>query len=205
MARIAIPATRFSGSLWQLLGLFSLAWGLSACGGTPTPDANSNTSGEATPEASAPAFVLVTRQAPAEATLDPISEQLQGVPIGPTLETSATEDPDRALVFDFIEFSRYGGRLERLDIRLNQDGTFVRNGITGILSPAQVLLIDETLDVLNFFGLQGIYQSLNVDSGNTRYSLRVVRANLDVRMDSEDGYMPNEYISLLALLQAIGQ
>jgi hypothetical protein len=189
-------------SKWAMLGLLTLI--LVACGAndpTPAPNTGDMSAGEATQEPTAPAFVLVTRQPSEEVTPDILENY------GATeLIASATEDPERDLVFDRIQFARYGGRFpERLDITLSQDGTLTRNGATSTLSAAKVLEIDALLDSVNFFGIQNIMTSLAAESANTRYSLRVVRGGNDRTILSEDGFMPAEYMAVIAAFLTLGQ
>lgn len=189
-------------SKWTVMGL--LIFILAACGTsdpTPAPSGNDTSAGEATQEPTAPAFVLVTRQPSEEVTPDILENY------GATeLIASATEDPERELVFDRLQFARYGGRFpERLDITLNQDGTFTRNGTNGVLPASEVLRIDALLDEVNFFGIQNIMTSLAAESANTRYSLRVVRGGNDRTILSEDGFMPAEYMALIAVFLTLGQ
>ncbi|XWX02755.1 hypothetical protein VZO05_09555 [Aggregatilineales bacterium SYSU G02658] len=183
---------------------------LAACGGsadTPTqaalPDAPSDPSANVDPaaEATAPAFVIVTR-----AVVDDDPEILATLPSPDEISVaSATEDPDIDLIFDQIELFVYGGEpgAERIELVVRQDGSFVRNGVAGRISEARVLEIDRLIDALNFFGLNANFISL-AETRNRKYQLRIDRGTLSRTIQSEDGFMPVEYRLLLAEILNVG-
>ncbi len=180
---------------------------LASCGGGDAPATETNTNADATEtvavseEGTPQAIILVTRQASEEETPD-ILENFGAE----DMIASATEDPDRDLVFDRLQFARYGGRFpDRIDITLNQDGTLTRNDVSGSVSPDIVLQVDTLLDEINFFGIQNIMVALAAETSNTRYNLRVVRGGNDRTITSEDGYMPPEYMALIGALLTLGQ
>lgn len=152
-------------------------------------------------DGSAPvAVIVVTRASQAESTPDVLADLIYG-----EMVASATEDPDRDLVFDRIEFTRYGTSVPRLEVVLNQDGTFTRDAVAGRVSSETVLFIDTMLDDMNFFGLQTVMMGLVAESQSARYTVRVVRNGIERAIDSEDGYMPVEYLALIGQLLSIGQ
>ncbi|MFQ3648576.1 MAG: hypothetical protein SNJ54_16580 [Anaerolineae bacterium] len=186
---------------------------LAACGGnnadTPPqaalPDAPSDpatdASGGPAAEATAPAFVIVTR-----APVDEDPEILATLPGPDELSVaSATEDPDVDLVFDQIELFVYGGEpgTERIELIVRQDGSFVRNGVVGRISQARVMEIDRLIDALNFFGLNANFISL-AETRNRKYQLRIDRGTRSRTIQSEDGFMPVEYRMLLAEILNVG-
>lgn len=193
----------------QRIGLMGLLLAsLTACGGGEAAPSGSSSgvddgASAGTPQPTPEAFVVVTRQPQPTEEL-PLDDILADVPIGPTLVSSATEDPDRALVFDLVELTIWGGVEGRLELTLRQDGSYVRNGVTGRVPPSVVTAVDDALDNINFFGLNGIYSSLNAENPTRRYSLRVVRANLDRRIEGEEGFIPREFLMLLGQIAAIG-
>jgi len=189
----------------QRIGIIGLLLvGLAACGAEAAPTSVSSDGVDAgTPQPTPEAFVIVTRR-PQPTEESPLEDILAGVPIGPTLVSSATEDPDIALVFDLVELTIWGGPEGRIELALRQDGSYTRNGAVGVVPPSVVTAVDDALDAINFFGLNGIYSSLNAENPARRYSLRVVRANLDRRMEGEEGYMPQEFMVLLAQIAQIG-
>lgn len=182
---------------------------LAACGGnnadTPTqaalPDAPTDTTSDPAAEATAPAFVIVTR-----AVVDEDPEILATLP-GPeeVSVASATEDPEVDLIFDEIELFVFGGEpgTERIELIVRQDGSFVRNGVTGRISEARVLEIDRLIDALNFFGLNANFISL-AETRNRKYQLRIDRGTRSRTIQSEDGFMPVEYRMLLAEILNVG-
>ncbi len=183
---------------------------LAACGGsadTPTeaapPDAPSDPSANVDPaaEATAPAFVIVTR-----AVVDDDPEVLATLPSPDEVSVaSATEDPEVDLIFDQIELFVYGGEpgAERIELVVRQDGSFVRNGVAGRISEARVLEIDRLIDALNFFGLNANFISL-AETRNRKYQLRIDRGTRSRTIQSEDGFMPVEYRLLLAEILNVG-
>jgi hypothetical protein len=181
----------------SLLGIATLAalMVVSCTGNAPAP--TQSVQNNATTEPTAPLSVVVTLdRSEAEATEDLLANLEPGV-----LSASETEDPERALVFDLLEFRRYGGGDPvTIDIVLNQDGTFTRNGQAGTVSPETVIMLDNMLDEINFFGLQAQLRSLADDPSTYKYSLAITRAGLYRVIDSEDGYMPQEYIDLMVAI-----
>jgi len=189
--------------LQRLYAIGLLLVGLTACGAETAPTSLPPAGDSGAPQPTSEPFVIVTRQ-PQPTEENPLDDILAGVPIGPTLVSSATEDPDRALVFDLVELTIWGGPEGRLELVLRQDGTYVRNGTPGRVPPSVVTVVDDALDAINFFGLNGIYSSLNAENPARRYSLRVVRANLDRRIDGEEGYIPREFLMLMGQIATIG-
>lgn len=175
---------------------------LAACGQqdatpAPTPDI--------TQEAAAPqdsGFVVVTRP---PLTQSEEEEFFGGIPPYGELVASETEDAEAHLVFDLLQFSRYGGALPPFQLEIEQNGQYTRNGESGVLPASEVLRIDALLDEINFFGLYPFFTSLNAESENTRYSLRVVRGGASRTIISEEGFMPREYMILLGQLLQVGQ
>ncbi len=179
---------------------------LAACGGGGGDPTQQITTNNGTPvlveNPTSEAFVIVTLAPAADATED----LLAGLPGVGTLEAaSATEDPNIELVFDQVELFRYSGENgeEPITMLINQDGTFTRNGVAGRISQDRVTQIDTLLDTINFFALQANYISL-AESRTLKYRLRVVRGANERTIDSEEGFMPSEYMVLLGEILNVG-
>jgi hypothetical protein len=134
------------------------------------------------------------------------SDPLAGIPPYGELVASSTEDVNAGLVFDSIQLTRYGGGegFQAIQITILQNGSYIRNGVTGNLSPAEVTNLDTMLDEINFFGLQSVMMSVNAESTNAKYELRVIRGGDNRAIGSEDGYMPTEYMVLLGEILNVG-
>ncbi len=187
-----------------MTGIALLAFALVACGQQET--APTAPSPDTTQEASVPqqesGFVVVTRP---PLTQSEEEEFFGGIPPYGVLVASETEDAEAHLVFDLLQFSRSGGNLPPVQLELQQDGQYTRDGKSGVLPASEVLRIDALLDEINFFGLYPFFSSLNAESENTRYMLRVVRGGASRTIMSEEGFMPREYMILLGQLLQIGQ
>lgn len=181
----------------------ALALALVACGQEETPAPEVQT----TQEAQSPdvGFVVVTRASQTEGEPSDDEVFFGDIPPYGVLVASETEDAEAFLVFDTIQFARYGGNLPPFQLELLQDGQYVRDGRAGIIPQSEVLRLDALLDEINFFGLYPFFSSLNAESENTRYSLRVVRGSLSRTIMSEEGFMPREYMILLGQLLQVGQ
>ncbi len=149
--------------------------------------------GEVTPTDN-PYIVIVTPRSPED-------EFALEVPLPGTLVASATEDPDAALIFDRIVLTRTGGPTgETLEIELLSDGTIIRNGVTGATTYERIIVIDDIIDELNFFGMQGALIGPGGDSEVYRYTIRVYRGDSNRMITAEDGYIPNEFQRLLSTI-----
>ncbi len=149
--------------------------------------------GEVTPTEN-PYIVIVTPRPPED-------EFALEVPLPGTLVASATEDPDIALIFDRITLTRTGGPTgEILEIELHSDGTVSRNGATGAVTYERIIAIDDIIDELNFFGMQGALIGPGGDDEVYRYTIRVYRGDSDRMVTAEDGYIPREFQRLLSTI-----
>lgn len=188
-------------------GLIILSFVFTAC--TPAEDAGTvvdqgNGNGaEATQEASPEAFIIVTRNAEEEAT----SEGALAIPAPGELVASETEDPEASLVFDRLTLVRTGtvqGNNIRDDIELYQNGQYTRNGISGVAPPTTITRIDDLIDAVNFYGMQGTLLGPSTDNDAYLYRLTVERNGLERSIQSQDGFMPVEYITLLGEILLVG-
>ncbi|PJF21098.1 MAG: hypothetical protein CUN56_12805, partial [Phototrophicales bacterium] len=89
-------------------------------------------------------------------TQTPASEGALPVPLPQTLVASETEDPEPGGEFNYIYFRQTGGvNNESIVIEIFGDGLVMYNGIEGRISPEDVANLNQVIDDLNFFGLQG--------------------------------------------------
>jgi hypothetical protein len=186
--------------LGMLLGVAIL---VAACGGGDAPTAPAATSAPAEGTAEAePTLFIVTRAAPIE-----IPEGGLEVPGVGTLVASETEDPYFGQPFTKITLVTSKGTAEtRVEIVLNGDGTYTRNGTQGVLSATRVEAIRTALDELNFFGLQGTMLGPG-GGGNesaAQYGLTIDRGGFSRSIVSMDGYMPQEYLQFVGLIYEVG-
>jgi hypothetical protein len=184
--------------LGMLLGVALVA---AACGGGPSAPAATSVPAEATAEA-APTLFIVTRAAPIE-----IPEGGLEIPGVGTLVASETEDPYFGQPFTKIALVTTKGTAEsRVEIILNGDGTYTRNGTAGVLSATRVEAIRTALDELNFFGLQGTMLGPG-GGGNeaaAQYGLSIERGGFARSIVSMDGYMPQQYLEFVGLIFEVG-
>lgn len=182
-----------------------LALGLAACAGaespTQAPDAaDPVVQAEATQDPTAPAFVIVTPEPTVQ------TEGALEIPGVGTLIASETEDPNMGVPFDTIYVLRTSGEEAAIDLELElrSDGSYTRNGVAGLISPEEVGRINALLDELNFFGLQASMLGPSAENVANRYTVTVFRAGQSRSVNSEDEFMPNEYIEFLVALLEIG-
>lgn len=117
-------------------------------------------------------------------------------------------DQDIDLVFDRLQLVRTGrgDEIPPIQIVLNQDGTYTRDGIPGMISPEEVLAIDALLDEISFFTMDASMLPAGPPDGvSFRYALTVTRAGAERSVQSQDGFMPQPYLDLLTRLFEIGQ
>jgi len=183
---------------------------LVACGGNqpPSPEAQTNPmqAPETVPDDQVenaeptddPNIVIVTQDTNLSLTQDFALE----VPLPGTLVASETEDPNVALVFDSIFFTRTGGPegSERIQVELFQDGRMIFNGETTLIPIETILEIDLMLDEMNFFGLQNNMMGPLVEGTEYQYGLIVNRGPDTLAITSTDGFMPTEYEQLLGTI-----
>jgi hypothetical protein len=199
-----------------LIGLFFL----SACGGNapattaPTADSSSVTtdsSGTAVP--ATVAGLQATPDLAATQSAEPtlivqersFSTDEPPLPIPGTIIAPITPDPDAGLIFDIILLERTGGLAGiPLTIEVKGDGTVTRDGVASTISPDQVTFLDNLLDQLNFFGLQGVFTAPGTSADTYHYAVTVERAGSSRTIRAEDGFLPSEMIQLLSLLSDLG-
>src|SRR5687767_12047154 len=142
---------------------------LAACTNqAPTATAGPAPSGATNPPPVPPTLVIVTRSAAQEAR-DSIVMPLPG-----TLVASEAEDPRADVPFTNISIVRlHQGVTDQLVIR--GDGTFVYNNVSGVLTPEQVITINQAIKAINFFGLEATFMSLVPRPDAYEYALTIER------------------------------
>lgn len=185
---------------------------LAACGGgdTPTqeqPPANPTEEDIPPERATFEATYDSILNPPPQPTLGgvvPTEEGALEVPLPGTLVASATEDPDAGLVFDRITFVQQGGgNSATMSIEILQDGTVILDGVTSSISQEAILDLDNALDQLNFFGMQGAFMGPARSEGVYQYTLTVKRGELERMIRAEEGYMPPELQDLFARIVSL--
>lgn len=161
---------------------------------TQQPEASS----EAGSGSGGPGFVLVT-----VTPFDP--DELPIAPPG-TLVSSATEDVDAGLLFDSVRLVRFGGPegAERIEVEVFQDGRYIWNGTPGLVTAETVTQIDNAIDTLNFFGMQGAMLGPSAETADYRYTITVKRGSSERTINAQDGFYPRELNILLAAILDIG-
>ena len=142
---------------------------------------------------------------PPLATQTPASESALVIALPGTLVASETEDPDPRGPFDYIYMQQQGGRENTtIIIEIYGDGRVTRDGMEGRISPDQIAGLNEAINTLNFFGMQGTL--LGPPGGEDTYTYRVsIQRGAQARtVNAQDGYMPDEFIQLLGLIRRAG-
>ena len=141
--------------------------------------------------------VIVTRAPREEGELE--------VPGVGTLVASETEDPEIDLIFTTVRLTRSNNNDDEfVEVVINGDGSFVRNGIPGQLSPEQITNIDDMIDDINFFGLQGTMLGPAIEEDDYRYCLTVERGATSRTITSQEGFMPAPYRRLVGAIFDVG-
>lgn len=186
--------------------LLICALALAACGGgetpaPPTADPNA-VNPDATPVPERSTLPPPITLSPREYSTDEVSDPL---PIPGTLVAAATPDPDAGLVFDRILFERTGGVAGiPLTIEIRSNGSVTRDGQPRTIGADLVRLIDDQLDLMNFFGIQGVFSAPGTSADIYTYNITVERSGASLTIKAQDGFIPPEIQRLIALLQDIG-
>lgn len=195
----------------RFIVLLSMVLLLAACGGQS--EATATTGAE--PIASESAVIATAEGAPGVVvvTREPLVTPMEGaLPMAApgTLVASETEDPTAGMIFTSIRFVRTGGGTEEAPdpsvvIEINGDGSYTRNGVAGTLSPDRVAAINDAITAVNFFGLQGAMLGAGIEGSTVyRYALTIQRGDQNRTVSSMDGFMPQEYITLLGTIFEVG-
>ncbi|MCA0457332.1 MAG: hypothetical protein LCI00_25400 [Chloroflexi bacterium] len=159
-----------------------------------------NTSG--TPAADATAAVPLPTNGPREYGTEEVA-----LPIPGTLIAPVTEEPGAGQPFSQVILNRSGGlQGTPLDVILSADGTLIRNGATSTVSPDVVTQINQMLDQMGFFGMQGVFQGIGTSADVFTYNITVEKPSGAARtVTAQDGYIPPELAALLQVLQGLGE
>jgi hypothetical protein len=183
---------------------------LAACGGNPAPTATQQ------------AVQLAGTSAVVDVSPTPVNTPGPGTPLvperiyetgqptmpipGTIVMAATTPDPDVGLIFDLIQYRQTGGITgQTLEIEVRSDGTLTRNGVPSTISPDQVTLIDNMIDQMNFFSINGVFTAPGSGADVIRYSVTVERAGTSVGIDAQDGLVPPELAQLFSILSSLGE
>jgi hypothetical protein len=201
----------------QLTLILFAALLLAACQGAPAPTAT---------QASLPTAASLPTNAPLEtatgipptatlpqaSTPEPRAYNTQEaaanneIPLPGTLVKSATEDPNANIPFDSVELTRSGGISgKKLTIQIASDGTLDRDGQKIKLTSEQIKRINDQINQLNFFGLQGVFTAPGTQPDVYHYSITVGRGGEVRAIDAEDGFIPKDLQALIDLLLQLAQ
>lgn len=137
------------------------------------------------------------------ATFTPASEGALDVPLPQTLVASETEEVEPIPDFNRIAFSQQGGG-NTIVFEILGDGRVVRDGQTYNIGTAQVAALNQAIDELNFFGLQGTFLGPPGAEEAYRYRVSVQAGDIERAITAQDGYIPLELRRFLGLIRDIG-
>ncbi len=178
--------------------------GLLAACGSPTTEPTTPPNDQTAPESA------TTQPPTAEPTL-PLPERriVTDVPLpipGTLIAAPATEDPSAGEIFTRILYEQSGGIAGRsLTIEVRGDGTVTRNGAVSTISPAQVEQLNDIINQLNFFGLQGAFTAPGTSADIITYQVTVERAGSERTIVAQDGFIPGPLDAFLSVLGTLGQ
>jgi hypothetical protein len=125
--------------------------------------------------------------------------------VGTIQVAAVTEDPDVGAIFDEIYFSQTGGpERTTLVVQVYPDGRVLRDGVQYQISADQVAEIDNALDAMNFFGMQGNFTSPGGGRDTYVYEISVSRGDDSRNVAAEDGLIPPELMTVFSLLLDAG-
>jgi hypothetical protein len=192
--------------------VFILTFLLVACGGNapePTQQASTDVTPPAEPLTNTPEAAATALDQAGLATMMSMPERIYEVgqptmpPPGQIISTATTPDPDAGLIFDVIRYRQTGGG-ETLEIEVRSDGTVTRNGATSTITQDQIIFIDNLLDQMNYYGIQGVFTAPGTSPDVFRYRITVDRAGSSMTIDAHDGFVPPELRELFVLLSGLG-
>ena len=135
----------------------------------------------------------------------PESDELPIMPAG-TLVVSVTEDPEyQGEIFDLIAFRQTGGPTEMdYSFEITGDGRIVTNNNTeGLLSDFDINRLNDAINEINFFGLQGNMLGPAPSSQVYQYRLTIIQAERERSITAQDNFMPNEYKQFMGFIRTV--
>jgi hypothetical protein len=160
-----------------------------------------------------PAAPTPTATPPPQMTLEPgvnpaeVISLTIAVPPPGTLIVGSSNVPEGGrptTEFSIVYFSRTGGIAgQELMIEVRRDGTLIRDGETSTLPETTIADIDNRLNLIDFYGIQGIFTGpLPPDA--FLYSL-TVDSNVGSRtINAQDGLTPPELADLFGFFAGLG-
>lgn len=140
-----------------------------------------------------------------DATEDPLVAAGITLPLPGTLLPPATEDPDVNVLFDSIlYYQTRGANNEALTVEVYNDGRVVRNGATSSISQEQVMMLQQMLEDMRFFGMQGTFSVPGRNDDIYYYQVTVERDGAANSITAQDGYTPPELLELFGMLSGLG-
>jgi hypothetical protein len=164
---------------------------LAACGAAPTPTATATSSAPDLSSTDEVSVISMTIEVPIPGTLVP---GLSNMPRGgrPAIE------------FDTVYFSRSGGIAgQSLSVELRADGTLIRDEETTSVPEATLTEVNERLNRIDFYGLQGIFTGF-ASSDAYSYNLTVESGIGSRTISAQDGYTPPELLELFDFFSQLG-
>lgn len=174
-----------------ILALAACTGGEAPAESTAVPEESTDVPAEVAPTQ---AVIVVTRD-PNDSPFGAVDEEVE-----------VTEDPNPDALFDSIRIIRMGGGdgVETIELELRQDGSYVRNGTAGVISPENVLEVDAQLDEVQFFRMNGDMLGPGGDDRAFTYGVTVERAGSRRTIQADDRYMPIVFKEFVARVLQIG-
>ncbi len=146
-----------------------------------------------------------TLEVSGDATEDPLVAAGVTLPLPGTLLAPATEDPDAGVLFDSIlYYQAREANNETLTVEVYSDGRVVRNGATSSISQEQVMMLQQMLEDMRFFGMQGTFTAPGRNDDIYYYQVTVERDGAANSIAAQDGYTPPELLELFGVLSDLG-
>ena len=174
---------------------------LAGCGGnnTATPASAVQNVAPTTSAAATPAQIVPTK-GPREYGTEEVQLPLTGTIIPP-----ATQDPDAGKLFDSVALNQTGGIAgKELNVIVMSNGNVTRDGVSSTITPDQVKQISDKLDLMGFFGMQGVFQAPGTSADRFTYRLTVERDGSSRSVTAQEGFIPPQLADLLQVLLQLG-
>lgn len=124
---------------------------------------------------------------------------------GTLVKGAATEDPNANVLFDSITLQQTGGVAGKpVTIEVLGDGSVTRDNTKSKISADQVKKLNDRLNSLNFFGLEGIFSDAGTRPDALHYNLTVVKGGDARAIDVDEGLAPAELLGLIQLISGLG-